>query len=103
MGHEGVADAVESDMLAEEKADLARFATERPESLDQLTDRERRIFIARNSSDEHQARTLKELSSEYRVSQERIRQLEMQALRKILYYRLRDERKCQHCNGAGWV
>lgn len=51
------------------------------EALGQLNDRERRIFVGRRLADE--ALTLEQLAIEFRVSRERIRQIEMRALDKI--------------------
>jgi RNA polymerase sigma-32 factor len=51
------------------------------EALGRLNDRERRIFVGRRLADE--ALTLEQLATEFRVSRERIRQIEMRALDKI--------------------
>jgi len=57
------------------RADLLKSA------LSKLTDRERRIFEARRLRDE--PLTLEELSSEFGVSRERIRQIEVRAFEKV--------------------
>jgi RNA polymerase sigma-32 factor len=57
------------------RADLLKNA------LGKLTDRERRIFEARRLRDE--PLTLEELSSEFGVSRERIRQIEVRAFEKV--------------------
>ena len=51
------------------------------ESLDVLNDRERRIFEARRLSDD--PLTLEELSQEFSVSRERVRQIEVRAFEKV--------------------
>ncbi len=51
------------------------------ESLDVLNDRERRIFEARRLSDDPM--TLEELSQEFGVSRERVRQIEVRAFEKV--------------------
>ena len=51
------------------------------ESLDVLNDRERRIFEARRLSDD--PLTLEELSQEFGVSRERVRQIEVRAFEKV--------------------
>jgi RNA polymerase sigma-32 factor len=51
------------------------------EALTVLNDRERRIFEARRLSDEPM--TLEELSSEFGISRERVRQIEVRAFEKV--------------------
>lgn len=51
------------------------------ESLDVLNDRERRIFEARRLSDD--PLTLEQLSQEFGVSRERVRQIEVRAFEKV--------------------
>ncbi|WP_336276928.1 RNA polymerase sigma factor RpoH [Bartonella sp. CB178] len=51
------------------------------DALDNLNDREKRIFKARRLSDEPM--TLEELSSEFNISRERVRQIEMRAFEKV--------------------
>lgn len=50
-------------------------------AMDNLNEREKRIFKARRLSDE--PLTLEELSSEFNISRERVRQIEMRAFEKI--------------------
>ncbi|GAA5110111.1 RNA polymerase sigma factor RpoH [Bartonella jaculi] len=50
-------------------------------AMDNLNERERRIFKARRLSDE--PLTLEELSSEFNISRERVRQIEMRAFEKV--------------------
>lgn len=65
---------VEEEELGRRKAFLSK-------ALDTLNDRERRIFIARRLSDEPM--TLEQLSEEFGVSRERIRQIEVRAFEKV--------------------
>ena len=65
---------VEEEELGRRKAFLSK-------ALDTLNDRERRIFIARRLSDE--PTTLEQLSEEFGVSRERIRQIEVRAFEKV--------------------
>ena len=51
------------------------------DALDVLDDRERRIFEARRLSDD--PLTLEQLSEEFAVSRERVRQLEVRAFEKV--------------------
>jgi RNA polymerase sigma-32 factor len=51
------------------------------EALDKLTDRERRVFEARRLQDD--PATLEDLSKEFDVSRERIRQIEVRAFEKV--------------------
>jgi RNA polymerase sigma-32 factor len=51
------------------------------EALDKLTDRERRVFAARRMQEE--PATLEDLSQEFGVSRERIRQIEVRAFEKV--------------------
>lgn len=53
------------------------------EALDHLDDRERSIFIARRLSDEDRTPTLEDLSQEFGISRERVRQLEVRAFNKL--------------------
>jgi RNA polymerase sigma-32 factor len=70
----------QEDILVEnEEASMRRELL--AEALDKLTDRERRIFEARRLQDE--PATLEDLSQEFGVSRERIRQIEVRAFEKI--------------------
>ncbi|MEM1371334.1 MAG: RNA polymerase sigma factor RpoH [Pseudomonadota bacterium] len=64
----------ESEELAQRRAFLAS-------ALDVLNDRERRIFTARRLSED--PLTLEDLSGEFNVSRERIRQIEVRAFEKV--------------------
>lgn len=62
----------------------ARFRKERlAGALAVLNDRERQIFVARHLSDEDETPTLENLSINYGVSRERVRQLEARAYEKV--------------------
>jgi len=65
---------VESQELGQRKQMLAS-------ALKQLTDRERRIIVERRLIDE--PKTLEDLSSEYGISRERVRQIEVRAFDKL--------------------
>ena len=52
-------------------------------ALEQLDEREREIFTARQLQDDHKAPTLEILSQQFGISRERVRQLEKRALDKI--------------------
>ncbi len=67
--------------LLVEQDELDQRRTMLTEALDVLDDRERRIFEARRLSDD--PLTLEELSSEFDVSRERVRQLEVRAFEKV--------------------
>jgi RNA polymerase sigma-32 factor len=64
-----------------EREELSLRADLLKNALGKLTDRERRIFEARRLRDE--PLTLEELSSEFGVSRERIRQIEVRAFEKV--------------------
>ena len=51
--------------------------------LNSLTDRERRVLQLRFGLEDGRARTLEEIGKEFNLTRERIRQIEMQALRKL--------------------
>ena len=51
--------------------------------LDSLTGRERRVLQLRFGLDDGHARTLEEVGREFGLTRERIRQIEVQALRKL--------------------
>ena len=65
---------IETEELAQRRAYLQ-------EALKELNERERRIFEARRLAEE--PRTLEQLSSEFGVSRERIRQIEVRAFEKV--------------------
>jgi DNA-directed RNA polymerase sigma subunit (sigma70/sigma32) len=82
---------------------VSRFVGQRPECLEALTDRERRILLARLPKDGKPSMTLERLAQEQGVTRERIRQIENRADRKIRRFMVRDLRRCQHCGGKGWI
>ncbi len=53
------------------------------EALETLTDREQRVLRLRFGLDDGQPRTLEEVGKEFKVTRERIRQIEAKALRKL--------------------
>ena len=53
------------------------------DTLDRLTERERRIIVLRYGLDDGQFRTLEEVGREFGITRERIRQIEAKALRKL--------------------
>ncbi len=69
----------ETTLVESEEMDRRREYLEA--AMDGLNDRERRIFTARRLSDE--PLTLEELSAEFNVSRERIRQIEVRAFEKV--------------------
>ncbi len=62
---------------------LHALREELDEVLDTLTERERRIIRLRYGLDDGRKRTLEEIGHEFGVTRERIRQLEVKALRKL--------------------
>ena len=72
-------DSQETTLIDSEEKDNRRGMLR--ESLDVLNDRERRIFEARRLSDD--PLTLEELSQEFGVSRERVRQIEVRAFEKV--------------------
>jgi RNA polymerase primary sigma factor len=56
--------------------------------LDQLTERERRILVLRFGVEDGHERTLEEVGREFGVTRERIRQIEVKALKKLRHPRL---------------
>ena len=64
------------------------------EVLDTLTERERQVLRLRFGLDDGRQRTLEEVGQQFKVTRERIRQIEAKALRKLRYpnrsKRLRD-------------
>ncbi len=53
------------------------------EVLDTLTDREKKVLVLRFGLNDGRARTLEEVGKEFKVTRERIRQIEAKALRKL--------------------
>ena len=51
--------------------------------MDTLTERERKVLTLRFGLEDGHARTLEEVGQEFRVTRERIRQIEAKALRKL--------------------
>src|SRR5690606_21392341 len=70
----------QEDMLVEQD-ELEQRRRMLGEAMDVLNDRERRIFEARRLSDE--PLTLEELSGEFDISRERVRQIEVRAFEKV--------------------
>jgi RNA polymerase sigma-32 factor len=82
----------ESQELDHRKAYLAN-------ALSTLNDREKRIFEARRLADE--PATLEDLSAEFGVSRERIRQIEVRAFEKVQAAVQKAARKAEESSGAG--
>ncbi len=74
-------DAPQAEALVERRTDLARARVWLADAFQSLTARERLIIAARKLDDE--PRTLESLGDELGLSKERVRQLEVQALRKL--------------------
>jgi RNA polymerase sigma-32 factor len=70
----------QEDMLVQSEEQAMRHGLLR-DAMDKLTDRERRVFEARRLQDE--PATLEDLSQEFGVSRERIRQIEVRAFEKV--------------------
>jgi RNA polymerase primary sigma factor len=66
-----------------ETATIALLRTQINEVLAELTDRERRVILLRFGLEDDRARTLEEVGQEFKVTRERIRQIEAKALRKL--------------------
>ena len=78
-------DVIEDD-TALSPADSAAFSMLREElgtALESLTDRERQVVQLRFGLKDGRARTLEEVGKEFKVTRERIRQIEAKALRKL--------------------
>ena len=73
------ADAV----VPEEAAETAILREEVHEALSELTEREREVVNLRYGLSGGKAHTLQELGAHFKVSRERVRQIEGQALRKL--------------------
>ena len=72
-------DNAEQILVREDEIDSRRQMLR--EALDVLTDREKRIFLARRL--EESPITLEELSTEFDISRERVRQIEVRAFEKV--------------------
>ncbi|GAA4660938.1 RNA polymerase sigma factor RpoH [Bartonella pachyuromydis] len=64
-----------------EQSELENRRSMLTNAIDSLNEREKRIFIARRLND--QQLTLEELSNEFNISRERVRQIEMRAFEKV--------------------
>lgn len=86
-------DAVDSpdkrakDLFKDERIDLL---------LDKLDERERRIVVLRFGLKGEEARTLEEIASEFKITRERVRQIEKTAIKKIRCQVMLDEDKLEH-------
>jgi RNA polymerase primary sigma factor len=69
------ADAASNSMLKEKVSEI----------LSELTPREQRVLVLRFGLDDGHSRTLEEVGHEFKVTRERIRQIEAKALRKLRY------------------
>jgi len=76
-----VDDSQSQEQMLIEQDELDNRRSMLTEAMTSLNDRERRIFEARRLSDEPM--TLEELSSEFGVSRERVRQIEVRAFEKV--------------------
>lgn len=70
-------------IVPEEAAETAILREEVREALNELTDREREVVNLRYGLHGGKAHTLQELGAHFKVSRERVRQIEGQALRKL--------------------
>ena len=73
----------EAAMLPHDAATHQLLKDEVEHALRQLTDRERMVLQLRFGLDDGRARTLEEVGKEFKVTRERIRQIEAKALRKL--------------------
>ena len=78
-------DFVEDDHIPTppEAAAYTLLSEQLKEVLDTLTDREQKVLRLRFGLDDGRARTLEEVGKEFKVTRERIRQIEAKALRKL--------------------
>ncbi|MBC8051106.1 MAG: RNA polymerase sigma factor RpoH [Chitinophagales bacterium] len=76
-----VDDSANQESVLVDKEELAHRRNYLQSAMDSLNDRERRIFAARRLVDDPM--TLEELSEEFGVSRERIRQIEVRAFEKV--------------------
>ena len=90
------ADAV----VPEEAAETALLREEVREALEELTEREREVVNLRYGLHGGKAHTLQELGAHFKVSRERVRQIEGQALRKLRKSSLLDVVTSSSPNGA---
>jgi RNA polymerase primary sigma factor len=79
-----------SEVLEDERGRPPEEAMERAADVDRakqllhvLSDRERRVLTLRYGLDDHEPRTLKEIGAEIKLTRERVRQIENEALRKL--------------------
>ncbi|RYZ82677.1 MAG: sigma-70 family RNA polymerase sigma factor, partial [Proteobacteria bacterium] len=70
-------------VVPEEAAETAILREEVRAALDELTEREREVVNMRYGLSGGRAHTLQELGAHFKVSRERVRQIEGQALRKL--------------------
>ncbi len=73
----------ENTPVPEDAASLSMLKKELEGALDTLTERERKVLTLRFGLEDGHARTLEEVGQEFRVTRERIRQIEAKALRKL--------------------
>ena len=83
--------------------ELRQFARDCSGPLEVLPERERVIFVARVAEAPPQFKTLRQLAEELGISPGRVRQIEARAVRKVRRLQNANARKCQHCDGRGWV
>jgi RNA polymerase primary sigma factor len=70
-------------IVPEEAAETAMLREEVRDALNELSDREREVVGLRYGLAGGKAHTLQELGAHFKVSRERVRQIEGQALRKL--------------------
>lgn len=71
-------------------------------SLSTLTDRERRILSLRYGLYDDREQTLEEVGANFNVTRERVRQIEVRALKKLRYLFKESENKAKYGFGAWW-
>ncbi|MDD5085879.1 MAG: RNA polymerase sigma factor RpoD/SigA [Candidatus Omnitrophica bacterium] len=91
-------DLIEDDVVdAPDKSVKDLFKDERIDRLlDRLDERERRIVVLRFGLKGEEVRTLEEIASEFKITRERVRQIEKTAIKKIRCQVMLEEDKLEH-------
>lgn len=79
------------------------YVSENPEVRNRLTEREYAVWVAHRRDDPSLRLTYRAMATIYDITPGRVRQIDQKANRKIHAVMYRDERKCPHCAGRGWM
>jgi len=102
-GAPGLGEFIEDELASEVPEAVIRDLenTQLKESLEEMSDRERRVLVRRYGLDEREPATLAELGAELGITRERVRQLQRNAERRLRGRLVWERRRRDKCPGKG--